>query len=89
MKEFQRHKTLRRMFALIEALSQGRLCELTELADKFQVSTRTIWRDVGILRDCGFQIEHDLLEYEGTRHAAFQLLNQKAAHRIAELRRTA
>lgn len=89
MKEFQRHKTLRRMFALIDALSQGRLCEVDELANKFHVSTRTIWRDIGILRDCGFHIEHDMLTHDGASHSAFQLLNCKAARRILDLRRTA
>lgn len=48
---------LKRWFALIDALGSGRRWTVPELATKFGVSNRTIFRDLNNLQDLGFAVE--------------------------------
>lgn len=78
------------MFSLLETLADGKLHGLQELARLFEVSTRTIWRDIAVLRDCGFAIDLDHLdEGKGSGIASFQLVNPSVARNLMALRRTA
>ncbi|NBC82959.1 MAG: HTH domain-containing protein, partial [Bacteroidetes bacterium] len=51
------HKTLYRLFQLIVLLKQSTGYPVERLAQRFETTTRTIYRYFELLRDCGFQIE--------------------------------
>lgn len=46
-----------RMYELIQILRDGRLHTAAELAAKMRVSTRTIWRDMGVMSGSGLPVE--------------------------------
>lgn len=46
-----------RLFDLIQILRDGRLHKASEIADILQVSTRTVWRDMGTLMASGLPVE--------------------------------
>lgn len=46
-----------RLFDLIQILRDGRLHRATEMADRLQVSVRTIWRDMATLMASGMPVE--------------------------------
>lgn len=46
-----------RLFDLIQILRDGRLHKAAEMADRLEVSVRTIWRDMGTLMASGLPVE--------------------------------
>ena len=46
-----------RLYALIQLMRDGRLRTATELAREMGVSTRTIWRDMGVMAATGLPVE--------------------------------
>ncbi len=46
-----------RLFDLIQILRDGRLHRAADLAEALQISTRTIWRDMGVLSASGMPVE--------------------------------
>ena len=68
----QRNTAARRLFSLLDVLSDGHIHEMHALAQRLSVTTRTIRRDVDVLVDCGFPVERDLVGDYKLR-TAFQL----------------
>ena len=46
-----------RLFDLIQILRDGRLHRASEMAERLQVSVRTIWRDMATLMTSGLPVE--------------------------------
>jgi predicted DNA-binding transcriptional regulator YafY len=79
-----------RVFELLDILSGGRLYGRPELARLLGVCTRTVSRDITVLRDCGFPIELDWMDNGGRGLvAAYQLVNPTRAKRLSALRMSA
>jgi len=75
-----RHVTLRRVFALLHLLGDGQAHELGTLADRLQVSTRTIRRDIKALVTCGIPIDSRLVPaWNGAQVAAYQIPDRQEA----------